>query len=59
MKTSKSPFTLFSLTNILALALPITLLFVGSANAQQKGASRLMKQITSSEDAKGLQPVIS
>jgi hypothetical protein len=54
MKTSNGSFKLCSITTTLAMAVAITVLFATTLGAQEKGASKLMKPITSSEDIAGL-----
>ena len=45
-----------TLTTLLAIAVPIAVMSAGALDAQEKGASKLMKTITSSEDLSGLKP---
>ena len=52
---SKS-FKRCTLTTLLAIAVPIAVMSAGALDAQEKGASKLMKTITSSEDVAGLKP---
>jgi hypothetical protein len=54
MRISKPSFKLHSLTTTLAMAVAISVLFATPLGAQEKGASKLMKAITSSADVAGL-----
>src|SRR5229473_3043858 len=54
MKTSNESFKLCRLTTALAMAVAITILSTATLGAQGKGASKLMKPITSSQDVAGL-----
>jgi uncharacterized protein YbaR (Trm112 family) len=54
MKTSNRSFKLPRITTALAMAVAITLLSAATVGAQGKGASKLMKPITSYQDIAGL-----
>ncbi len=54
MKKSSINLKLSRAFGVLAVALSLTLLFAGALMAEEKGASKLMKRITSFEDVKGL-----
>lgn len=55
MKEFTPSFGLHSITSTLAVAVAMTLLSAATLGAQEKGASHLMKPITSSQDVAGLQ----
>ncbi len=54
MKTSNRLFRLSNVPRVLAMAVSISLLLAATAGAQEKGASKLMKPITTSDDVAGL-----
>lgn len=54
MKSNRA-FRHFIILVVLAMMVSMTLMFAGTANAQQKGASKLMKPIASYSDVANLQ----
>ena len=56
MSIASKSFKRCTLTTLLAIAVPIAVMSAGALDAQEKGASKLMKTITSSEEVAGLKP---